>query len=516
MKPLRGLLNGVRGPRSRRERVAAAPPAPARREPARTPPGLPLAAGTCWFLLTVLFAGLLADAADTGFAGVVGALIVSGLLTGLFAAYLGLAHPDALRSRGRVALACAAVAFTLVLAALHAGFRDAWPPALLPLPAASMLLAVVFSRRFAFDVTAMLLLLCGMLMLLGGRMPREEAVEILTVLAAGGATACVFTGRIRTRGKVLTVGLLIGGAQALAFSALGLVGGGGAAPPVLHRVFWGLAHGVLTGFVLSGILPLVERVFRVSTDLSLLELGNIAQQRLLRRLLLSAPGTYNHSFVVGMLAEEAAEAVGVNPLLARIGGYYHDIGKILKPEYFGENEAVPGQRHLALSPTMSTLVIRAHVKDGVELARHHDLPRAVVDIIREHHGTTLVEFFYNEAKHRAAPGQAVEETAFRYEGPRPRTPEAGIVLLADSVEAATRSLVDPSPARVEAMVRKIVSAKLSDGQLDDCGLTLRDVRKIEESFVRVVAGIFHRRPRYDVRSTEASAPPPPSPAQEEA
>ena len=250
------------------------------------------------------------------------------------------------------------------------------------------------------------------------------------------------------------------------------------------------------GFVVSGTLPLIEYLFRISTDISLLELANISQQTVLRRLLLAAPGTYNHCFIVGMLAEEAAEAIGANPLLARVGGYYHDIGKMMKPSYFGENEANPGQNHLPLSPTMSTLIIKAHVKDGAELGRYHDLPQPIVDIIEQHHGTTCVEYFFEEARKRAKEGERVEESLFRYEGPKPRTKEAGIIMLADAVEAATRSLSDPTPSRVESTIKRISVKKLDDTQLDECGLTLSEVRRIEDSFVRVLAGIFHRRPRY--------------------
>jgi hypothetical protein len=419
-------------------------------------------------------------------------VLLVGTLNSLFVLYVLGFRREILSSRARVSLTC--VLFLVVLFLARFSTIVAWPPFLIPVTGATIVLAVVFERRFALEASWMMLLYVAAILAPAGA---EEAIHTLLVLGAGMLAAVLTTGRIRTRGKIIRVGALIGVVQFVAIAGIYLGGGAGPAPgAVFTALFWGLAHGILVGFVVSGSLPLLEYLFGISTDISLLELSNIAQQTILRRLLVAAPGTYNHSFIVGMLAEEAAEAIGANPLLARVGGYYHDIGKMMKPEYYGENEVIPGLHHRPLSPTMSTLIIKAHVKDGVELARHHDLPRPIVDIIAQHHGTTLVEYFYNEAIKRARKGERIEESIFRYEGPRPQTKEAGVVMLADSTEAATRSLSDPTPARVESTIRRISQKKLDDGQLDECGLTLREVRLIEESFVRVLAGIFHRRPRY--------------------
>ncbi|MHC4600144.1 MAG: HDIG domain-containing metalloprotein, partial [Planctomycetota bacterium] len=217
---------------------------------------------------------------------------------------------------------------------------------------------------------------------------------------------------------------------------------------------------------------------------------------LLRRLLLEAPGTFHHSFITGTLAESAADAIGANSLLARVGGYFHDIGKITKPEYFTENEALKGSHHARLSPTISTLIILAHTQDGIEIAKDYNLPPAIVDFVPQHHGTSVIEYFYREALEQSAGRFEVRREYFRYLGPKPRTKETAIVSIADSVEAASRSLSDPTPARIEGLVHNIVTSKLMDDQLDNSTLTFRELKVLEESFVRVLSGIYHGRIAY--------------------
>jgi len=246
--------------------------------------------------------------------------------------------------------------------------------------------------------------------------------------------------------------------------------------------------------LLTVLLPMIERAFGAATNVTLLELSD-QENACLRRLVLEAPGTYHHSVVVGNLAEAAAERIGANPLLSRVASYYHDIGKIVKPEYFTENDT-GRSRHDDLAPTISTLIITAHVKDGVEMGRAYELPRAILDIIEQHHGTGKVGFFRRRALEQADDPDEVPESAFRYPGPRPRTREAAIVLLADSVEAASRSLAEPAPAHIERLVHRIVSEKLMDGQLDDSPLRFRDLRAIEESFARTLNAMYHSRVRY--------------------
>jgi hypothetical protein len=236
-----------------------------------------------------------------------------------------------------------------------------------------------------------------------------------------------------------------------------------------------------------------------------LELANL-DKPILKDLIVQAPGTYHHSIIVGSLAEAAAKAIDVNPLLARVSAYYHDIGKIKKPLYFSENQGGKGNPHDKLSPSMSSLILNAHVKDGVELAKRQKLGKKILDIIQQHHGTSLVSFFYQKAKEKGNPGvESINEKDYRYLGPRPQTKEAGIVMLADAVEAASKTLSEPTSSRVKGLVSRIINNIFTDGQLDDCELTLRDLHYIEESFGRILTGIFHQRVEYPDSQEEHNA-----------
>ena len=255
---------------------------------------------------------------------------------------------------------------------------------------------------------------------------------------------------------------------------------------------------MIAGFVMTGLLPFVERGFGVLTDMSLLELGDAAHP-LLQELVRRAPGTYNHSINVASIAEAAAESIGANGLLVRVGAYFHDIGKMLKPGYFIENQGQEANRHDELLPAMSTLIIIAHVKDGADLARQHHLPRSIVDFIQQHHGTTLVEFFYrraNEQQEANGNGDVVDENSYRYPGPKPQSRADGILMLADTVESASRVLVEPTPARIESLVHELVMKRLLDGQLDDSDLTLQQVHTIEDSLVKSLIAVYHGRVKY--------------------
>ena len=313
-------------------------------------------------------------------------------------------------------------------------------------------------------------------------------------LVSGGMTAAVLARAVSRRNALLGVGTASGVvAAAVALGAEAVSGSG--AEEALRGAGWALGGALAGGLLAVVALPAVELISGVTTGVALLDLSD-QNQPALRRLLLSAPGTYHHSLIVGNLAEAAAEAVGADPLLARVASYFHDIGKIAKPEYFAENEPPGRSRHEHLSPAMSALIIAAHVKDGVELARAYRLPRAVREIIEQHHGTTLIEYFYHQAKGRAGPGREVDESIYRYPGPRPRTKEAGIVLVADALDAASRTLTDPSPARIESLVHEIAQKRLLDGQFDQCGLTFRDLARMEAAFSRILNGMFHGRKPY--------------------
>ncbi len=256
------------------------------------------------------------------------------------------------------------------------------------------------------------------------------------------------------------------------------------------------AGGALAILLVFVFLPLFETLFHLVTDFRLLELSNL-DSPLLRELALRAPGTYHHSVIVGHLAEAAAKAIGANALFVRVASYYHDVGKMLKPEYYIENIGSAENKHDRLAPRMSALILVAHVKEGMEIAARHNIVPAIIDIIPQHHGTRLMTFFFNKAKEQAGEeDQAVNEMNFRYPGPKPLSNEAAVIMLADAVEASSRTLTDPSPSRLKGLVQKIVSTIALDGQLDSCNLTLKDLETISGQFLRILGGIFHQRLDY--------------------
>ena len=252
-----------------------------------------------------------------------------------------------------------------------------------------------------------------------------------------------------------------------------------------------LLAGTLGGLISVGLIPLSELIFGYTTNLRLLELGTL-DHPLLRELSIKAPGTYYHSMLVSTLAEMAAEKVKANSILAKVGAYFHDIGKLKKPEYFVENQGLVN-KHSKLSPHMSVLIIKSHVKDGVELAKAHKLGESIIDIIEQHHGTSLIAYFYKKALDA---GEDVREEDFRYPGPKPQTKEAAIVMMADAVEAASRTLSEPTPGRIKGLVFNIINNLIRDGQLDECNLTFKDLRIIGDIFVKVLTGIHHKRIEY--------------------
>lgn len=263
---------------------------------------------------------------------------------------------------------------------------------------------------------------------------------------------------------------------------------------VLTNGFYGALNGIFCAVLTVGSLPLWESVFGVVTPLKLLELSN-PNHPLLKKLLIEAPGTYHHSIIVGNLSEAAANAVGANSLLARTGAFYHDIGKTSRPYFFKENQLTSENPHDKISPSLSSLIITNHVKDGLELAKKHKLPGEITAFINEHHGNTLVAYFYHKALN-GENGEKVDEESFRYKGKKPQTKETAIVMLADSVEAAVRSLSAPNRDKIQKMIEKIIKDKLEDGQLEDCDLTLKELESIKQAFINVILGIFHERIEY--------------------
>jgi putative nucleotidyltransferase with HDIG domain len=325
-------------------------------------------------------------------------------------------------------------------------------------------------------------------LLLGKPFPYFLYFAVAGLMGVWGARSC------RTRGALIQAGLFISLSNLAMVTAFKLLEYPVGAQELFIGQVFAVSGGLLTGILAVGLTPIMETAFKYTSNIRLLELLNL-HQPLLRDLMLVAPGTYHHSLVVGQMVEAAAEAIGANPLLAKAAAYYHDIGKVKKPGYFVENQAREN-KHEKLAPSMSSLILISHVKDGVDLARKHKLGEPLEAIIRQHHGTGFITYFYHKAKDQAANPHQVNIEDYRYPGPKPQTKEAGLVLLADQVEAASKVLTDPTPARIQGMVQKIINRVFADGQLDECELTLKDLHLIAKSFNKILSGIFHQRIHY--------------------
>lgn len=318
-----------------------------------------------------------------------------------------------------------------------------------------------------------------------------------TLFAVVGSLAGIYgLGKLRSRSVLLWMGGMVAAGNLVAIVAIHFLNAGPWGWEFLYDALAGIAGGMTVSMVVALFLPVFEHLFSVVTDIRLLELSN-QNLPLLRNVALEAPGTYQHSLMLGHLAEAAAEAIGADSLLARVSGYYHDIGKTKMPDYFIENQPKGFNRHDKLEPSMSALIIAAHVKEGVEMAKKARLPEPIVTAIREHHGTKLIRYFYQKALTKADPTQgAVSETDYRYPGPKPSTRILGILMIADAVEAASRTLIEPTPAKIRAMIQTIVDDCLRDGQFDDCDLTMRDLAIIVDALEHSVATVFHHRIDY--------------------
>jgi putative nucleotidyltransferase with HDIG domain len=321
------------------------------------------------------------------------------------------------------------------------------------------------------------------------------SVQLLLVMVAGALSCCFSLREIRTRKKLLEVSLLSTITVFLTAAALGIIQND---PPNEYCFLAGIAAAAafVVGIFIQAFLPIIEQAFGIATSMTLMDYSD-ANQPLLRKLAMDAPGTFSHSLLIGSISESAAESIGANGLLCRVGAYYHDIGKIHKPAYFVENQMGSASRHDQLSPAMSQLIIAGHVKDGIEIAKEFGLPAVLRQFIETHHGTTLMEYFYYEAKKKQDDKQCpVSDSEFRYPGPKPKTKEAAIVMLADAAESACRSLADHTPAKVETLVHNLVMKRLQDGQFDECELTLRELSRIERSLSKSLAAHHHGRIAY--------------------
>jgi putative nucleotidyltransferase with HDIG domain len=412
-----------------------------------------------------------------------GMFIALATLCGVYSAHY---EPKLIASGRRFGTLVGLIVTTVALAMLVSG--DAWRAEVVPLLLFGMVMALMYHQETAMLFSAAMALVITVAL---GQSLRE-----FVTLSAAVVTAVLLTNNIRSRSKLIYVGFCTGLVAALTSIGVGTLDEQPVRELSQAAMYYGVWSFVAAGFIMTGLLPFIEKAFGVQTEISLLELGDVAHP-LLQELVRRAPGTYNHSINVASIAEAAAESIGANGLLCRVGAYFHDIGKMLKPQYFIENQGMDSNRHDHLLPAMSTLIIIAHIKDGADLARQHHLPQPIIDFIQQHHGTTLVEYFYRRAQNEADPQtQEVAEASFRYPGPKPQTKEAAVLMLSDAVEGASRALVEPTPARIESLVHDIAIKRLLDGQFDCCGLTLSELATIEDSLVKSLTAVYHGRIKY--------------------
>ncbi|MFC2048642.1 HD family phosphohydrolase [Elusimicrobiota bacterium] len=356
----------------------------------------------------------------------------------------------------------------------------------IPSASAGILLAVLLSPGLALAGVIIVALLAGVM--------GDFSLGSFFVLISGGIAAIYSSGNVRNRKDLNRSGLSILMANSAAILAVDLLSGFSVANIGLD-IAWGAGNAFISIVIASGMLPILESVFTITTNIRLLELGDF-NQPLLKKLMLEAPGTYHHSLMVGNLVDDACEKIGANSLLARVGAYYHDIGKLTNPQYFIENRTHNKDAHKNLKPNFSALILKRHVKDGLTLAEEYKLDKVIKDFIEQHHGKTLMEYFYRKVIEEVKDKDKIDEKDYRYPGPRPMSKEAGVLMLADSVEAACRTLDDPTYSRMSGLVTKIINNKFIDKQLNHCNITLSNLDDIHKSFTKTLSGIHHSRIEY--------------------
>ncbi|MCQ9208511.1 MAG: HDIG domain-containing protein [Omnitrophica bacterium] len=407
--------------------------------------------------------------------------------------YLKFFEPKILLSTRKLTLIV--ILFILILGLAKVITYSPIPSYAIPTAIASILIALLIGPRLAIIITIALSIFVGII--------AGDKLSVATVSFVGGIMGIFFIQGARRRSQILITGCVVGLTNFVCICAIELLHGL-EYTIFLKEAFWGVINGVGGAIIITGMLPVFEYSFNIVTNISLLELSDL-NHPLLREMVLKAPGTYHHSLIVGNLAEGASEAIGANALLARVGSYFHDIGKTEKAEYFSENQVgTAKKKHDKLTPSMSSLIITNHVKDGVDLAHKYKLNEGIIDFIEQHHGTSLIYYFYQRALEKVEDDQVLKEEGFRYPGPKPQTKETAVVLLADSVEAASRTLGEPTPARIKGLVRKIINNKFIDNQLDQCDLTLKNLEIIGDTFTRILMGIFHSRIEYETGENSKS------------
>ena len=362
----------------------------------------------------------------------------------------------------------------------------------MPVVLAAMLVVNLLGMKQAIVVNVAMTMLISFLTVKGTGIETSQMLGAFLMTAVGGFTSIFLLRKNASRVFVLVTGLIVGAVNFVVLLCVGVLMSSDM-DGVIPQAAYALVGSFTASILCVGLQPMMEAAFNLVTPAKLLELSN-PNQPLLRRLMIETPGTYHHSMVVANLAEAAAEAVGANAVLVRVGAYYHDIGKLIRPMYFKENQ-IGENPHDKTDPRVSTAILTEHTRDGVELARKHHLPEAIIDMIRQHHGDTPVMYFY--AKSVKMMGEEnVDIRDFRYDGPKPQTAEAAILMLSDTVEAAVRAIPEPTPEKISAMIRKLVRGKMEDGQLDECTLTFRDIGNICTAYETVLKGVFHQRIEY--------------------
>ena len=384
-----------------------------------------------------------------------------------------------------IGLIVAALAMAWILC-----FRTDWRAEIIPMVIFSIIVAIAYRIELSIILSAIVALIFSV--------NHGYGLGEFVILTAACSTSALLCRSIRSRTKLVYVGFIVAvvifptilGVQYLLGQPMGR--------ELVFDASWFAMGAAVAGMIVTALLPFLEQIFELQTDISLLELSD-ANHPLLKELVQRAPGTYNHSINVASIAEAAADAIGANGLLCRVGAYFHDVGKLRKPEYFIENQGGGENKHDDLNPAMSTLVIIAHVKEGSEIGRQHNLPQRIIDLIEQHHGTTLVSYFFDRATRQSEQDEdsaEVNEVDFRYPGPKPQSLEAAVMMLADAVESASRALREPTPSRIENLVNEIAKKRLDDGQFDECDLSLRQLHTIQQNLIKSLNAMYHARVKY--------------------
>ncbi|MFQ5866853.1 MAG: HD family phosphohydrolase [bacterium] len=414
---------------------------------------------------------------------VLGLLLFIGIILVLLSVYMKRYIPDTGDHTSLAIIGLITIIMVLLIEVIHV--TPELSSYLVPVASAGMLITILINSHLAMVVVLLLSIITALI--------NRFNFDLFFFALVGGVAGICSSLDVRHRRDLVRAGLYISGANMVIILMIGLMKQKSFSQ-LGENFLWGIGNGFLCVILTMGILPYLEELFSITTNIKLLELSDF-NQPLLKRLMVEAPGTYHHSIIVGNLVENASELIGANSLLARVGAYYHDIGKLKNAEYFSENQEGLLSKHDDLTSSMSSLILISHVKEGVDIAREYKLHRPIINIIEQHHGTSLIYYFYHRALEENKVSKVGEEK-YRYPGPKPRTKEVAIVMLADAVEATSRTLEQPSYERLKNMVDKVINDKFIDGQLNDCNITLVNLHRIAESFAHTLTGIYHTRVEY--------------------